>query len=357
MAFDIKKTIDLIKGGLLDSQNTWKKYLDENPSWQDTAIQLTGPLLLANVILTLIFSRIVGGYTYFGYGQSFLGALVSGLVFAAIGIAIVATVFHFLAGVFKGNSTFSRAFAAVSLAAIPAWVAGPVGALIPWIGWLISLAGGILTLVFLYKIIPLAMGVPEDKRVVHYIVSLVSVLVVNMILAAVLGLGGMNRSVPVSSLGRNADTPVFGSGMLGEMERQGRLMEAAQADQFEPPSDGKITTRQVRDYADVMRKTRELQGEYAQDMEKLGKELEEKEKAGKLSPADMAKAYSGMGTALGANNAEMEIVKTGDGNWAEHVWVREQLRAAKFQRGEGSDAIEHNFELYEEYKDEIEGVE
>lgn len=357
MAFDIKKTIDLIKGGLLDSQNTWKKYLDENPGWQDTAIQLTGPLLLANVILSLVFSRMVGGYAYYGIGQSFAGALVSGLVFSALAFAIAVTVFHFLAGVFKGSSTFSRAFAAVSLAAIPAWVAGPIGALVPWIGWLISLAGGILSLVFLYKIIPLAMGVPEDKRVVHYIVSLVCILIVNMIVGAVLGLGGMNRTATISDLGRNADSPVFSSGVMGEMERQGRLMEAAQNDQFEPPSDGMLSTSQVRAYADVMRKTRELQGEYAQDMEKLGKELEEKEKAGTLSPTDLAKAYGGMGTALGANNAEMEIVKTGGGNWAEHLWVREQLRTAKFQRGEGSEANEHNFELYESFKDEIEGTE
>lgn len=357
MAFDINKTLNLIKGGLLDSQNTWKRYFEENPPWQDTAIQLTGPLLIANVLLTLIFSRLVGGYAYFGYGQGFLAALVSGLVFAAISFAVVVAVFAFLAGVFKGKANFSRAFAAVSLAAIPSWIAGIVGAIVPWIGWLIALAGGILSLVYLYKIIPLALEVPEDKRVVHFIASLVSVLVVNFILAAVLGAGAMRGSFGTSDFSRGNDAPVFGSGMLGEMERQGRLMEAAQSDRYDPPENGKVSEKQVEAVAAVARKSRELQAEYAADMEKLSKELEAKEKAGTLSPGDLARAYGGVGSALGVSNAEMEIVKTGGGNWAEHSWVKEQLRVARVQRGEGSDAIEHNYELYQEYKEDLEGLE
>lgn len=358
MAFDIKKTIDLIRGGLFDPQNTWQRYLDKNPGWQDTAIQLTGPLIIANVLLTLIFSRLLGGYVYFGYGQNFLAALVSGLVYAAISFAIVVAAFSILAGVFKGKANFSRAFAAVTLAAIPGWVAGVVGSIIPWVGWLIALAGGILTLVYLYKIMPLALNIPEDKRVAHYIVSLVCILVVNLIIGTVLGMGAMSRGMAPGDFGRvGDDAPVFGSGMLGEMERQGRLMEAAQSDEYDPPSDGKLKEDQVESFASVMRKTRELQGEYAADMEKLGKDLEAKEKAGTLSPTDLARAYGGVGSAMGASNAEMEIVKTGGGNWAEHVWVREQLRTAKMQRGEGSETLEHNYALYEEYRDEIEGTE
>lgn len=356
MAFDIKKTLNLIKGGLLDPRNTWNSYLEKDPAWQDTAIQLTGPLLAANVLLTLIFSRLSGGYVYFGYGQNFLAALVSGLVFAAIGFAVVVAVFCFLASVFKGKSHFSRAFAAVSLAVIPGWVAGVVGALIPWVGWLISLAGFVLSLVYLYRIIPLALEVPEDKRVVHFIASIVCIFVINLILAAVLGTGSMARGFGSRDfMPGDGDTPVFGSGMLGEMERQGRLIEAAQADRYEPPSDGRLSESQVEAFASVARKTQALQEEYAEDMQKLNEELEAKEKAGELTPADLAKAYGSVGTVFGANNAEMEIVKTSGGNWAEYMWVKKQLRIAKIQRGEGSDALKHNFELYREYRDQLEG--
>ena len=58
---------------------------------------------------------------------------------------------------------------------------------------------------------------------------------------------------------------------------------------------------------------------------------------------------------MSANNAELEVVKTGNGNWAEHNWVKEQLRVAHIQRGDGSDAIAHNYKLYKKYEEELEG--
>jgi hypothetical protein len=352
MAFDPKKTLDLIKGGLLEPRETWSKYLDENPSWQDTAIQLTGPLLIANVLLTLIFSRLAGGYVYFGYGQNFLAALVSGLVLSAVGFAVVVAVFCFLAGVFKGKADFSRAFAAVSLAVIPSWVAGIIGSIVPWVGWLIALAGGILALVYMYRIIPQALSVPEDKRVVHFVASIVCIIIINFIVAAVIGTSAMDRGV--GDFSRAGDSaPVFGSGMLGELERQGRLMEAAQSDSYKPPENGMLSRDQVENFVSVMGKKQALQAKYAEEMQKLSEELEAKEKAGTLTPGDLAKAYGGTGSALGANNAEMEIVKTAGGNWAEHMWVKEQLRTAMIQQGEGSEALEHNFKLYEEYSEDL----
>ena len=37
MKFDFAKTLSLVKSGLTDHQATWKTYLEENPSWQQTA--------------------------------------------------------------------------------------------------------------------------------------------------------------------------------------------------------------------------------------------------------------------------------------------------------------------------------
>lgn len=355
MSFDITKLLALIKGGLFDPQNTWTSYLGENPDWRQTAINLTGPLLILNVVLTLIFSRMSGSYMYFGYGQGFLAALVTGLVMSAIGFAIVVLVFNFLAGVFKGKSNFSRAFAAISLAAIPGWLAGIVGSVIPWIGWLIGLAGAILSLVYVYRIMPLALEVPEDKRVVHFVSSLISVIIVNFILGAVLGLGSMGRQVsPGDFSARDSRPTAFGSGLVGEIERQGLLVEAAQSDRYEPPADGKLSEAQVENYISILRKTRDLQQEYSKDMQALGEEIEAKEKAGEtVTPGDFARMYGGVGTALGAHNAEMEVVKTGGGNWAEHQWIKQQLRIARIQQGEGNDAIKHNYELFKEYEEAL----
>jgi hypothetical protein len=189
MAFDIKKTIELVRGGLTSPAETWDRYLGENPTWQQTLVDLTAPLLLANVILSLLLSRMMGTMSPVGLSGGWFSALVLSVLMGCIGFAVAAMVFNFLAGVFGGKADFSRAFAALSLAAIPAWVAGIVGSAIPWVGGLIALAGAVVTLVFLYRIVPLALGVPGGKRVLHFIASLVVTLIINIIVANLL-LGG-----------------------------------------------------------------------------------------------------------------------------------------------------------------------
>ena len=189
MQFDFTKTLGLIKGGLLDHENTWKNYLEDCPGWQQTALVLTVPLFVFNILLSLIFSRLVGGFAMYGYQSSWFLALIIGLVMGAFGFTIAVLVFNFLAGIFKGTPDFSRAFAAFSLAAIPAWVAGPIAGLIPYVGFLIAIAGGILSLVFLYRIMPLALNVPEEKRVIHFVVSLVTVFICNIVIAFIFGIG------------------------------------------------------------------------------------------------------------------------------------------------------------------------
>ena len=358
MQFDITKTLALIKGGLVDHENTWKTYLEDCPDWRQTALVLTGPLFILNVLLSLIFSRMTGGYAIYGYQGGWFSALITSLVMGALGFAIVVLVFNFLAGVFKGKTDFSRAFAAVSLAVIPAWVAGAVAGLIPYLGFLIALAGGILSLVFLYRIMPLALGVPDDKRVIHFVVSLVAVFVINMVIGLTLGLGNPGNKYSNSgySARDNSGSRTASTGVVGEAVRQAELMEAAGADRYEPPTDGELNEDQVEEFVSVMRKTRAVHAEYAAKMEKLSEEMKAKEAAGETpSLSDLGKMYSGAGGLMTVNNAEMEVVKSGGGNWAEHEWVKQQLRVARLQQGEGSDAIAHNYDLYIEYKEELDG--
>ena len=356
MVFDIAKTVALVKGGILDPQTTWKGYLAENPGWQQTAMVLTGPLIVANVLLSLILSRIVGGFAYYGYHSSFLVALIVGLVMAVIGFAVAVLVFNFLAGPFKGKPDFSRAFAAVSLASIPAWIAGIIGSVVPWAGMLIALAGGILSLVFMYKIMPLALELPDGTRLVHFIVSLVLIIILNMIVGAFLGRGMMESNIPPDGFlhGEGAKPAAGNSGFLGDLQRQGDLMEQAGSDVFDPPEDGKLSKSQVESYVSVLRKTRALHEQYTADMKRLSEEIEAKKQAGEEpSPSDLTNLYGGVGKVMSANNAEMEVVKTAGGNWAEHLWVKQQLRVANVQQGEGPEPIAHNYALYLEYKDQL----
>ena len=38
------------------------------------------------------------------------------------------------------------------------------------------------------------------------------------------------------------------------------------------------------------------------------------------------------------------------------MWVKEQLRTAMIQQGEGSEALEHNYGLYREFEEELDGL-
>lgn len=191
--FNPDKTIELIKGSLTQPAETWQSYLDENPSWQRTAMELTGPLVVAAIVIGWLLSLIFGGYFYFGYGRGVILGLIFGLFSAAISVTILSFLVSFFAGKFGGESNFDRAFAGVSLAIVPGWVGAALSG-IPILGSLLQLAGTIIGLVFLYKIIPLAVRVPEDKRVVHFVVTIIAVIVVQLILGLILGAGSMAGS-------------------------------------------------------------------------------------------------------------------------------------------------------------------
>ena len=189
MNFDLNKTISLTRGGLMDRENTWRAYFENTPDWKDTAVTLTAPLLLANVLLSIVFSRMSGGFVSYGIGHGFLVALLIGVLMAVVGVMLFALVINFMAGVFGGKSDFSRAFAAVTFAMIPSWLAAIVGALIPVIGFFVAMAGGIIGLVFLYQILPPALAIPEQKRAVHFVSSIILGIALQMIIGFLL-IGG-----------------------------------------------------------------------------------------------------------------------------------------------------------------------
>jgi len=343
--FDINKTIALIGGGLLDARRTWDSYGAENRPWQYTAINLTVPMILLWLVLTGILGAVFRSQ-YLAPGMAWRLWLISA-VSAIIGFAISVAVFTYLAGVFKGKADFDRGTAALSLAALPAYAGSVLGTL-PWIGWLLNVILAIMSLIFLYRIIPLYLRVPDEKRVIHFVVSIIATFVLVMILGMMLGVGNMVGDLV--TVGQSGPAPVTRSaGVLGGMERQAEIYDQASRDTYDPPDDGQLERHQVDEYLRVMKATRAMQSEQTERMEALAGEMEDKEDA---SLADMAKIYQGLGSAITAGNAAMEIVKTSGGNWAEHVWVEEQLRLAKYQPGL-NEATQLNRELFDDYAEDL----
>ena len=352
--FDLQTTLSLIRGGLLDARPTWNSFLAKNPDLKTTFIQLTGPLIAANVLLTVILSRTIGGYSLYGWGLGWFSALILGLLTSLIFFAIGSFVISTLAGMFGGKKDLERSFASLSLVAIPAYAGAIVAAAIPFIGWLISLAASILSLVYLYRILPLALEIPEDKRTPHFIVSIIVIVIINIFASAFIAGGTIGSDHTGRYSANNTDEEdVARGGMFSGIMRQAELQEAASKDRYDPPNNGKVSEDQVRQLITVYDKTAAWQARQAKQLEKLSEQVENKDNP---SLSDIARVYQGAaGGVMGYSNAEMEVVKTGGGNWAEHQWVKTQLRAAVIQQG-GDDALDHNYQLYQEYAEDLEKV-
>lgn len=346
---DLNRTFALIKGALFDPEATWRGYLPDADNWQRTAILLTGPLIVLAAILGYLIGLIGSDASAFGFRPTIVSTLVS-IIFGAIGAAVVAFIVGTLAGMFGGKKSFAHGLAATSLAFVPGYAGQALG-WFPWIGGLLAIGLFVYALVLLWRIIPIYLDVPDGKRVGHYILSLVATIVVmfclSMLLRPLIGPDMSQFGDPAMSSAD--DGPAGVGGLFGEAMRQGELMAAAEEDRYEPPSDGELADGQVEEYIRVMRRAQEILEEKGARMKELAERADNDEE---MSMSDMSEIMSGATQMMGMNTIELEVVKSGGGNWAEHQWVREALRTAYIQK-DINDAVEHNYELYREYEDEL----
>ncbi len=342
--FDANTTVRWVSGVLQDPQGTAEAYRETEPTWQRTFMQITLPCYVASAVvgfvLSLVFHR---AFVFGGLARTPFYFLVS-LAWSIAFMFVLAFIFDFLAGVFKGQRHYDRAFAALSLAVVPA-LAGGVLSPLPWIGWLIGLAAGIYSLVLTYRFIPVFMTVPEDKRVVHYVASLVTALIVNIVVAGMLAAVFAPAAHVMPGV---SNTSGSGSGLFGDLERPADFADQASQDTYDPPKDGMLTDAQVATYARDLQRTAELR-------DRLGKRFDKKGDGSDDSPS-VSDIFSGVKDAVRIGTAEMEVVKTSGGNWAEHQWVKNQIETARVQK-DSSPAVKHNYALFQQYQGQIEKYE
>jgi hypothetical protein len=199
-------------------------------------------------------------------------------------------------------------------------------------------------LVLLWRIIPLYLEVPDAKRAAHFVVSLLASVVAMFILGSIAG------RILYGSMSGMTSPDGQPASVLGGLARQGELLAAAQEDRYSPPDDGELTERQVKEFVRVLKRSSEVQEEKAERMKELAEKADKNEN---LSMSDLGQMMSSATDLSGLQTTEIEIVKSAGGNWAEHQWVRDSLRTAWLQK-DTNDAVEHNYELYKEFEDELE---
>jgi hypothetical protein len=335
--FDIQATIKWVTAVLSDPDNVATSYRDTSPGWQQSFFQLTLPLYVGSYVVAGVLALITGGSLLLG-SLSF-GIFLFSLLWSLVWTFAIAYIFEFFSGMFDGKRGFDAAYAVIALAIVPA-AAGSALAPLPWLGWLISLAGGIYSLMLAYRFLPVFLEVPEPARVKHFVLSIVAALVVNLIVS--LTIGSMLQPSMIDESISTQSSQSTGGGVFGGFERQAAMVEEASSDVYDPPADSELSDAQVRRYVDVMEKTQQLQERLGNSM----KEMEDKEPS-------LSDIFDGVGGAVRLSTAEMEVVKTGGGNWAEHQWVKAQLETARIQQDLNA-TTQHNYELFLKYQDEIE---
>lgn len=348
---DLNRTLTLVRGALFDPEATWRSYLPEAGDWQKTAFLLTGPLIILSTIIAFLLGQLGGDGSLFGQFRPTLTSSLLGIVVEAIRAGVVAFIFSGLAGAFGGRSSFALGLAATTLAFVPGYV-GQAITWLPWLGGLLALALFIYSLVLLWKIIPIYLEVPDSKRAAHYVCSLLASIVVMFILGAMVG-RVLYGSIAGPGMGGISDMPSTGSsagdGMFGGVVRQAELMEAAERDTYSPPGDGKVEDQQVRAFLRVMERASEMQDEKGERLREIAEKAEKEEE---MSMSDLSQMMGGVTELAGLQTAEMEVVKSGGGNWAEHRWVRESLRTAWIQK-DLNEAVAHNYALYQKYQEDL----
>lgn len=335
--FDIQVTIKWVTDVLKDPGSAASDYKQSAPPWKQSFVQITLPVYVAGSLFGYILALISGGS--FLYGGVGLGLLLLNLLWSLGWTFVIAFIFDYLAGMFDGRRNFDAAYAIVALAIIPAALGTGLGPL-PWIGWVISLAASIYSLMLAYRFIPVFLEVPTDARVKHFAISIVAALLVNIVVTV--SLGPLFAPAILNSYSDRLGDTTTDLGVLGGLERQVGFAEQAAGDTYDPPSDGKLSEHQVERYTEVLKKTGLLR-------ERLTKRFEDIDEDN-VSFADL---FGGVNDVVRISTAEMEVVKTAGENWAEHLWVRNQIEVARVQR-DISDAVKHNYELFQEFRDGIE---
>ncbi len=337
--FDIEATIKWVTDVLKDPHGAAIAYKDLAAPWKQTFLQITLPVYAAGSVFGYILALITGGS--FLFGEATLGLFLFGFLWSLAWTFVIAFIFDYFVGVFADGHNFDAAYAVVGLAVIPAAL-GNAAAPLPWIGWLVSLAASIYSLMLAYRFIPVFLTLPEEHRVKHFIVSIIAAFLVNILVSITLGFMFAPAIISVAAPDTDTSSNV---GILGGLERQSSFAESAMNDTYDPPADGKLSRSQLERYVDAKKKTQMLSERLAADLENL----EEDE----VSISDI---FGGVGDVLRLSTAEMEVVKTAGGNWAEHQWVANQLEVARVQR-DINDSVKHNFELFEQFREIIEQYE
>jgi hypothetical protein len=229
---DINWLINRIKNILVTPQTEWPVAGAEAHTAKDVFLKYAIYVAGAAAIAAFVSSSILGTSMF---GMTVRQPVGIGIALAIIGfVGGLATVFlvgllaDVLAPSFGGERNQAQAVKLVAYSATAGWVGAVLG-LLPWIGWLLALAGMIYGIYLVYLGAPHTTRVPADRAAGYTAVVVIAWLVLTVLVGALSGLlalGGGAASA-LSGTSATSQVEVDPDSALGKFEQLGKSLEQA----------------------------------------------------------------------------------------------------------------------------------
>ncbi len=240
---DFNKLIDRVRLLLTSPKTEWPVIAAEPATVGGLYTGYVMLLAAIPAICTFLKMSVIGT-SFLGLGAyragmtAGVGMMVVSYVLSLVSVFVLALIIDALAPTFGGQKDRIQAMKTSAYAYTASWIAG-VGTLVPWLGILIAIAGGLYSIYLLYLGLPHTMKSPPDKAAgytaVTVVVAIVLSWVITMVSAGVMGsavLGGLSASSVVAPSASGSFDKDSTMGKLEswskQMEEAGKKMESAQ---------------------------------------------------------------------------------------------------------------------------------
>jgi Yip1-like protein len=242
---DSGKIIERVKGILTTPKTEWPVAAAEPATVSSLyagyiAIVVALPTIAGFIKSSLIGTSMFGITVRTPIGMGIVGMLLHYALTLAL-VYVMALIVNALAPTFGGQKDTVQALKTVAYAWTASWIAG-IAVIVPWLGWLIAIAGAVYAIYLLYLGLPYTMKCPPEKAAGYTAVSIIIAIVLSWIIALIVGgvigtaamtgaaMGGMHVT------GSNGESvTVDGNSALGKLaamgqraEQAGKEMDAAQ---------------------------------------------------------------------------------------------------------------------------------
>ncbi|MDB5413605.1 MAG: yip1 domain protein [Rubritepida sp.] len=172
------------KGLLLQPESEWRVIAAE-PT--DIPRIFTGYVMILSAIPAI--AGLIGTFLLVGgivSVPSLLIATVVGYILGLVGIFVLGKIIEFLAPKFGGPQDGIAAMKLAGFAPTASWVAG-IALLLPMVGTIFALIGGLYSIYLFYVGAPIVMGIPQDKVIPFTVSVFVVAILVNLVIGAAVG--------------------------------------------------------------------------------------------------------------------------------------------------------------------------